>query len=97
MTADGIGKLRSLLRAYAERERPAVPAPDEGERQRRVCGDSLRTIVCPVLEAVAAGQHSQEGPILRFVFWHSRILAFRMGLLVLAQAYWLQWMIPYPA
>jgi len=47
-----------------------------------------------VVAAVATGQHDQEGPILRFVFWHSLILAILMGLLVLAQAYWGAWMIP---
>jgi lactate permease len=47
-----------------------------------------------VVAAVATGQHNQEGPILRFVFWHSLILAILMGLLVLAQAYWMAWMIP---
>ena len=36
----------------------------------------------------------QEGPILRFVFWHSLALAVLMGLLVLVQAYWWRWMIP---
>lgn len=47
-----------------------------------------------VVAAVATGQHNQEGPILRFVFWHSLILAGLMGLLVLSQAYALSWMIP---
>jgi lactate permease len=47
-----------------------------------------------VVAAVATGQHNQEGPILRFVFWHSLILAVLMGALVLMQAYVLQWMIP---
>jgi len=40
-----------------------------------------------VVAAVATGQHGQEGPILRFVFWHSLILALLMGCLVLFQAY----------
>jgi lactate permease len=47
-----------------------------------------------VVAAVATGQHNQEGPILRFVFWHSLILAGLMGLLVLLQAYVVPWMIP---
>lgn len=47
-----------------------------------------------VVAAVATGQHNQEGPILRFVFWHSLILAGLMGLLVLLQAYVLSGMIP---
>src|SRR5262249_26553542 len=41
-----------------------------------------------VVAAVATGQHDQEGPILRFVFWHSLVLAVLMGTLVLYQAYW---------
>jgi len=40
-----------------------------------------------VVSAAATGQSGQEGPILRFVFWHSLALAVLMGLLVLLQAY----------
>jgi lactate permease len=40
-----------------------------------------------VVAAAATGQSGQEGPILRFVFWHSLALAVLMGLLVLWQAY----------
>ncbi len=47
-----------------------------------------------VVAAVATAQHNQEGPILRFVFWHSLILAGLMGGLVLFQAYLAAWMIP---
>ncbi|MBY0522737.1 MAG: lactate permease LctP family transporter [Gemmataceae bacterium] len=47
-----------------------------------------------VVSAAATGQHGQEGAILRFVFWHSLVLAVLMGLLVMAQAYWWSWMIP---
>lgn len=47
-----------------------------------------------VVAAVATGQHNQEGPILRFVFWHSLVLAILMGLLVLLQAYVFAWIIP---
>jgi lactate permease len=47
-----------------------------------------------VVAAVATGQHNQEGPILRFVFWHSLVLAILMGMLVLCQAYAGAWMIP---
>jgi lactate permease len=47
-----------------------------------------------VVAAVATQQHGQEGAILRFVFLHSLALAVLMGLLVLAQAYFLSWMIP---
>jgi len=49
-----------------------------------------------VVSAVATGQAGQEGSILRFVFWHSLVLALLMGLLVTAQAYWLTRMIPHP-
>jgi lactate permease len=47
-----------------------------------------------VVAAVATGQRGGEGKILRFVFWHSIVLAILVGLLTLAQAYWLRWMIP---
>ena len=40
-----------------------------------------------VVAAAATDQAGQEGPILRFVFWHSLVLALLMGLLVLLQAY----------
>ena len=40
-----------------------------------------------VVAAAATDQHGQEGPILRFVFWHSLALATLMGCLVLFQAY----------
>jgi lactate permease len=47
-----------------------------------------------VVASAATGQHGEEGRILRFVFWHSVVLAALMGLVTLAQAYWLPWMIP---
>jgi lactate permease len=47
-----------------------------------------------VVAAAATGQHRQEGPILRFVFFHSLILALLMGVLVLIQAYLWTWMNP---
>jgi lactate permease len=47
-----------------------------------------------VVSAAATQQSGQEGPILRFVFWHSVVLAILMGFLVLAQAHLLSWMIP---
>jgi lactate permease len=47
-----------------------------------------------VVSAAATQQTGQEGAILRFVFWHSLVLAALMGLLVTAQAYLLTWMIP---
>jgi lactate permease len=47
-----------------------------------------------VVAAAATQQPGQEGPILRFVFWHSLALAVLMGLLVLLQAYVWTAMIP---
>jgi lactate permease len=47
-----------------------------------------------VVSAAATDQPGQEGAILRFVFWHSLVLAVLMGLLVLMQAYFWNWMIP---
>jgi lactate permease len=40
-----------------------------------------------VVATAATHQPGQEGAILRFVFWHSLVLAVLMGLLVLLQAY----------
>lgn len=40
-----------------------------------------------VVASVATGQHGTEGQILRFVFWHSIILASLVGLLTILQAY----------
>ena len=47
-----------------------------------------------VVATAATNQQGQEGRLLRFVFWHSVALAVLMGLIVLAQAYWLSWMLP---
>jgi lactate permease len=47
-----------------------------------------------VVAGVATGQHGKEGEILRYVFWHSLVLACLVGVLVFAQAYWLSWMVP---
>ncbi|MCC7085235.1 MAG: L-lactate permease [Pirellulales bacterium] len=47
-----------------------------------------------VVASAATGQHGDEGKLLRFVIWHSLALAALMGLLTLAQAYWLTWMVP---
>jgi lactate permease len=49
-----------------------------------------------VVAAVATGQRNQEGRILRFVFWHSVVLAMLMGVLTLVQAYAFPWMAPEP-
>ncbi|HEY7311846.1 MAG TPA: L-lactate permease [Gemmataceae bacterium] len=47
-----------------------------------------------VVSAAATGQTGQEGAILRFVFWHSLLLALLVGLLVMAQAYLWTGMVP---
>ncbi len=47
-----------------------------------------------VVATAATNQQGQEGRLLRFVFWHSVTLALLMGLIVLAQAGWLAWMVP---
>ncbi len=47
-----------------------------------------------VVAAVATEQKGSEGRILRFVFWHSVVLAALVGVLTFVQAYFLQWMIP---
>jgi lactate permease len=47
-----------------------------------------------VVASAATGQHSEEGRILRFVFWHSLILASLVGIVTLFQAYVLTAMIP---
>ena len=40
-----------------------------------------------VVAGVATGQQGSEGAILRYVFWHSLVLACLVGLLVWLQAY----------
>jgi len=47
-----------------------------------------------VVAAVATGEHGKEGEILRYVFWHSLVLACLVGVLVFLQHNYLQWMIP---
>ncbi|WP_029247846.1 L-lactate permease [Schlesneria paludicola] len=47
-----------------------------------------------VVAAVATEQKGGEGEILRFVFFHSVVLAALVGALTFIQAYWLTWMIP---
>ncbi|MEI8020485.1 MAG: lactate permease LctP family transporter [Schlesneria sp.] len=47
-----------------------------------------------VVAAVATEQNGGEGAILRFVFWHSVVLAALVGVLTMLQAYYLTWMIP---
>ncbi len=47
-----------------------------------------------VVAAAAADLMGSEGRILRFVIVHSVVLGILVGLLTLAQAYWLTWTIP---
>jgi lactate permease len=47
-----------------------------------------------VVATAATGQQGQEGVLLRSVFWHSLALAAIMGLIVMAQAYLVPWMVP---
>jgi lactate permease len=48
-----------------------------------------------VVAAVATGEHGKEGEILRYVFWHSLVLACLVGVLVFLQHNYFQWMIPH--
>jgi lactate permease len=47
-----------------------------------------------VVAGVATGQQGKEGEILRYVFWHSVVLACLVGVLVVLQVYVFPWMIP---
>ena len=47
-----------------------------------------------VVAGVATGQQGGEGEILRYVFWHSLVLACLVGCLVLLQAYVFPGMVP---
>jgi lactate permease len=49
-----------------------------------------------VVAGVATNQHGQEGTILRYVFWHSLVLACLVGVVVFLQAYVFTGMIPHP-
>jgi len=50
-----------------------------------------------VVASVATNQQGEEGNILRYVFWHSLVLACLVGVLVLLQAYVFPGVIPpYP-
>jgi lactate permease len=47
-----------------------------------------------VVASVATNQHGKEGEILKYVFWHSLVLACLVGVLVLLQAYVFTGMVP---
>jgi lactate permease len=49
-----------------------------------------------VVATAATHQQGEEGALLRSVFWHSLALAAIMGLIVMAQAYLVPWMVPSP-
>ncbi len=49
-----------------------------------------------VVATAATGQQGSEGALLRSVFWHSVALAAIVGLIVMAQAYLVPWMVPGP-
>ncbi len=49
-----------------------------------------------VVAGAATGESGNIGTPLRAVFWHSLALAGIMGVVVLAQAYFVSWMIPTP-
>ncbi len=48
-----------------------------------------------VVAGVATGQQGHEGPILRYVFWHSLVLACLVGVLVLVQSLFFPGVIPH--
>lgn len=47
-----------------------------------------------VVASVATNQHGKEGEILKYVFWHSLVLACLVGVLVMLQAYVFTGMVP---
>ena len=47
-----------------------------------------------VVASVATNQHGKEGEILRYVFWHSLVLACLVGVVVFLQAYVFTGMVP---
>jgi lactate permease len=47
-----------------------------------------------VVASVATNQHGKEGEILRYVFWHSLVLAALVGVVVFLQAYVFTGMVP---
>ena len=50
----------------------------------------------PLIYKIAGAWGSHEGSILRFVFWHSIVLACLVGVLVMLQAYVFTGMIIHP-
>lgn len=89
ITAEGLVK-RGVLNLSADQASVLMAAANStgGVMGKMIDAQSI------VVAGAATGQNGREGEILRFVFWHSIILAALMGLLIMAQAYWLTWMIP---
>src|SRR6266508_2221789 len=55
MTENNMKKLRTMLDAYGERlVKAAAAAPPTDQRERKLCGEVLRAVVRPVLDAVMA-------------------------------------------
>lgn len=56
MTEEHTAKLRALLQAHAERAAKVQPAnkPPEDQADRQMCGERLRSVVRPVLDAIMA-------------------------------------------
>jgi lactate permease len=55
-----------------------------------------QSIVVASVATGGRGDSPDVGTVLRSVFWHSLALAVLMGVLVMLQAYLLQWMVPAP-
>jgi lactate permease len=90
ITAEGLVQ-RGILRLSSEDASILLAAANStgGVMGKMIDAQSI------VVSAAATQQPGQEGQILRFVFWHSLALAALMGLLIMAQAYVLTWMIPH--
>jgi lactate permease len=89
ITAEGLVK-RGVLPLTAEQASILLAAANSsgGVMGKMIDAQSI------VVSAAATQQTGQEGPILRFVFWHSLALAALMGGLIMLQAYVFPWMIP---
>ncbi len=89
ITAEGLVK-RGVLSLSADQASVLMAAANSsgGVMGKMIDAQSI------VVAGAATGQNGREGEILRFVFWHSIILAALMGCLIMLQAYVLTWMIP---
>src|SRR2546428_9526146 len=54
MTEGIKGKAQAVLRAYGERAANAQPTTPQDQADRRMCGERLRAVVRPVLDAIMA-------------------------------------------